>query len=71
MKEGSINIFNDNKKLVQNIIKGIIKASKGVYDEGSTIDEIICTINLIKIRIHIDYVDGKAKRRKVICLKLT
>ena len=45
MKEGSVNIFTDNRKLAISLNEGVDKASEGAQDADLSIAEAIKIIN--------------------------
>ena len=62
--EGSIELYNNNLKLVQAINNDITKVSNGACDRGLSICEIIDTIKSMQVRIHTEYANGRAKKKK-------
>jgi len=50
LKEGSIKVYNDNLKMIQDINDGMIKVSDGVKDGWSSIYAIIKMIKIIKVQ---------------------
>ena len=64
LKEGLIEVYNDNIELVKNIQNRVIKSSNGVKDGSTLICEIINMIQTMAIRVYVDYTNGRTKKKK-------
>ena len=64
LKEGSIEVFNNNLQLLREVNEGVIKSSDRAKDRGVLVCEIIETINMMSVGLYFQYADRQAKKKK-------